>query len=397
MNILFLSYYFHPDLSAGSFRSKALVDSLIENSGPNFQVTVISTSPNRYDSYDGPVEHFTLSDQLEIIRIQVPNHEGRITGQIKGFILYYLAVIRFAKGKKYDLVFATSSRLMTAFLGARVSKILKVSLYLDIRDIFPDTIKYLFPNMIGRMAKLIFSYLEKWTIKSANHINLVSSGFRDYFYNISQDLSVSFYTNGIDDEFIELKGDSNLGSRTSEQKIVLYAGNIGFGQGLHLILPELAKKTLGRFKFRVIGDGGMLADLKINILKLGISNIEIIKPMPRERLVTEYLNADVLMLHLNKLPAFEKVLPSKIFEYASFNKPILAGVSGYPAKFLRDEVLDGVVIFDPCDVEAAVEGLNSIRLMPTSRSNFIKKYKRSKIMRSMALDILSLNDRQSSR
>ncbi len=390
MNILFLSYYFHPDLSAGSFRSKALVDSLIEKGGPNLQVTVISTRPNRYGSYDGPLKHSTLSDQLEIIRIQVPDHEGRITGQIKGFILYYFAVIRLAKQKKYDLVFATSSRLMTAFLGARVSKALKVSLYLDIRDIFPDTIKYLFSNMIGCVAKLIFSYVEKWTIKSAARINLVSSGFRDYFYNISQDLSISFYTNGIDDEFIGIQGDSNLDSRTSEQKIVLYAGNIGFGQGLHLILPELAKKTLGSFKYRVIGDGGMLADLKINILKLGISNIEIINPMPRERLITEYLNADVLMLHLNKLPAFEKVLPSKIFEYASFNKPILAGVSGYPAQFLRDEVSDGVVIFDPCDVGAAVEGLNSLNLMSTPRPNFIKKYKRSEIMKLMALDVISL-------
>jgi hypothetical protein len=49
------------------------------------------------------------------------------------------------------------------------------------------------------------------------------------------------------------------------------------------------------------------------------------------------------------------------------------------------------------DVEAAAQGLNSFSLMSTPRPNFIKKYKRSKIMKSMALDILSLNDKHSSR
>ena len=48
-------------------------------------------------------------------------------------------------------------------------------------------------------------------------------------------------------------------------------------------------------------------------------------------------STDVLFLHLNDYSAFRKVIPSKIFEYAATGKPIVAGVSGYAAEFLRHE------------------------------------------------------------
>ena len=40
------------------------------------------------------------------------------------------------------------------------------------------------------------------------------------------------------------------------------------------------------------------------------------------------INLTFLFLQLNNIKAFENVLPSKIFDYGSYNKPILAGVSG---------------------------------------------------------------------
>ena len=46
----------------------------------------------------------------------------------------------------------------------------------------------------------------------------------------------------------------------------------------------------------------------------------------------------MLFLHLGAVPAFEKVLPSKLFEYAALGKPVLAGVAGYAADFVRAEI-----------------------------------------------------------
>ena len=75
-----------------------------------------------------------------------------------------------------------------------------------------------------------------------------------------------------------------------------------------------------------------------------VDNVEICDPVNRDSLLIEYSNTDILFLCLNDKAAFLKVLPSKLFEYAATGKPILAGVSGYAAKFI-DENIVGCEVF----------------------------------------------------
>jgi hypothetical protein len=48
--ILLLSYFYPPDLSAGSFRSAALVKALRIQGGAQLQLDVVTTQPNRYQN-----------------------------------------------------------------------------------------------------------------------------------------------------------------------------------------------------------------------------------------------------------------------------------------------------------------------------------------------------------
>jgi hypothetical protein len=234
------------------------------------------------------------------------------------------AVFGILKRERYDLVFATSSRLMTAFLGAWIARKKKCPLYLDIRDIFVDTIKDLFPKRLTFALGPLFDFLERWSVNRARRINLVSAGFRDYFHKKYPFKQVSFFTNGIDEEFIEAGPKEISLLKTSRPLVALYAGNIGEGQGLHNILPQLAKQCEGRIHFKVFGDGGRKKQLVESISEANITNIEIHPPIRREDLMKEYLEADILFLHLGNYEAFCKVLPSKIFEYGALGKPIWA-------------------------------------------------------------------------
>jgi glycosyltransferase involved in cell wall biosynthesis len=170
---------------------------------------------------------------------------------------------------------------------------------------------------------------------------------------------------------------------------VLYAGNLGEGQGLHAILPALAKKLYGRVVFRVIGDGGRKEALHRALAEAGVENVVLLPPVKRDTLIQEYLKADVLFLHLNDYDAFKKVLPSKIFEYAAMGKPVWAGVSGYPAEFIEAEVANAAV-FKPCDVDGAVAAFQRLELKDTVRLDFIRKFSRSNIMQAMAADICTV-------
>ncbi|MGL6029835.1 MAG: glycosyltransferase family 4 protein, partial [Legionella sp.] len=325
---------------------------------------------------------------VSIRRIVLPNTSNGIIGQARSFLRYAREVKKITKDTQYSLIFATSSRLMTAALGAYVARKKKTLLYLDIRDIFVDTINDVFPKKITFFAEPLFSLLEKWTFKRAARINLVSKGFKEYFTRRYPSVKLSWFTNGIDSEFIPTTQPEHKSLDPLKKLTVLYAGNIGEGQGLHLILPILAKKLENRVHFRVIGDGGRIEQLKQATQHS--SNITLLPPVNRMELIQEYQKADILFLHLNDYSAFRKVLPSKIFEYAATGKPIWAGIAGYSAQFVQEEV-DNVAIFAPCNAAQAEEVFHTLKFAPENREKFIEAYSRTNIMNVMAKEILEMS------
>ena len=158
-------------------------------------------------------------------------------------------------------------------------------------------------------------------------------------------------------------------------KVLTYAGNIGDGQGLETIVPNVAKILGENVKLYIVGDGARKKRLADCVKQVGVKNVTLQQPMERASLLSLYRCADILFLHLNSFEAFEKVLPSKIFEYAASGKPILAGVSGYAREFLKTE-LDGVFVFDPGDAKGMAEAFNRAveGAVSYDRSDFCSKY-----------------------
>lgn len=394
MKILLLSFYYCPDLSAGSFRATALVEALLQQLPEGAEIDLITTLPNRYSSFSSEAPEQEKHDRLRIRRVKLPAHQSGMADQAKAFMAYAKKVLELTRSEDYALVYGTSSRLMTAALCAYVARKKNARLYLDIRDIFVDTIKDVLSRRVVIVAKPVFSFLESWTMNRADKINLVSAGFADYFQKRYPGKKLSFFTNGIDDVFIAEGNEAHKieaqgGDKSENPVTVLYAGNMGEGQGLHAIVPELANRLGGNVKFRLIGDGGRRARLEQRLTELECRNVEVVPPVKRDQLLVEYRNADILFLHLNDYDAFRKVLPSKLFEYAALGKPVWAGVAGYAAEFVRLEI-DNAAVFAPCDVEAAVRSFDALKLEDVQRKKFIEKYARDNIMRAMAADVLSL-------
>ena len=375
MRILILSYYYPPDIGPGSLRAKSIVDALLEEGPCDLKIDVITTVPNRYNSFKVFSEFYNQSDKVVVKRIKIPSHSNGIFDQIKAFIFYCISVQKLIFKKKWDIVLSTSGRLMTASLGTWVAKQTKSKLYLDIRDIFVDIMGEILKKKKLIVIKPFLCILEKWTFESADKINLISEGFVDHFLKFKLKFPPSIYTNGVDKFFI----NNNFSIRQKNlNPIILYAGNIGDGQGLHKIIPDIAN-SVKDFQFKLIGDGSAKKLLIDNDLFKSQNNIEILKPMLRNELINEYHNADILFLHLNDHKAFHKVLPSKIFEYA--------------AKFLKEQV-KGVEVFDPCDVISMKTGLEKLLNGPKiiDRNDFCSRYSRKKIMKKLAKDVLTLSN-----
>lgn len=386
-NILFLSFFFEPDLSAGSFRNTNLFKVLKNELPRGSHIHVITTMPNRYGSYNISTSPKENGEGFTIDRIQLQSKKKGYLGQMKSFYTYYKEVIRLSKDVNYDLVYASSSRLFTAFLGSQVAIQKNIPLYLDIRDIFVDTMNDVFGNkLILKPLLKLFKLVERTTFKRATHINLVSKGFESYFRKYNQ-CSYSFFTNGIDELFLDVPISSN--SKLNNKICITYAGNIGSGQGLEKVIPTLAKQLGDGYVIKIIGDGNTKALLEKEIRDKDLTNVVLIPPVDRLTLINYYCKSDYLFLHLNDLKAFEKVLPSKLFEYGAFDKPILAGVSGYAAKFIREELVNSIV-FEPTKTEDLINQLYSYDYSLSNRLDFKKKYARINILKKMSESILTL-------
>lgn len=386
MKILYLTFYFEPDLCAGSFRNTPIAKQLSSSLQNTDKIHVITTLPNRYISYQVDAkEEQIYGHNLVVNRIQVPLHSSDLLGQIQTFITYFFSTLRLAKNENYDLVFASSSRLFTAFLGAYIARNRKIPLYLDIRDIFKETIvDVLKKKWLLFFLSPILTLIENYTFGYAKHINLVSEGFKEYFAKYKQ-AKFSFFTNGIDDEFMNTQPTVNL---DNQSKVILYAGNLGEGQGLHTIIPKAAELLGNEYLFRVIGDGGMKQKLLEEINSRHLKNIEILNPVNRKELIKHYEKADFLFVHLNDYPAFKKVLPSKIFEYGAYDKPMIAGVGGYAAKFIKENV-ENHILFAPSDAENMVKQLKTFEYKLLNRKTFIQKFSRENIVKSIVESIVS--------
>lgn len=391
MKILILSFYFPPDLSAGSFRCASLVDALeneLNVAKKQGEILIFSSSPNRYGKYMAPAEAVEVSGMRKVVRVSVPRHSNSMLGQIRTFFSYATIVWRETRNYNPDVVLGTSSRLMTAVLAAIVARRERALLYLDIRDIFSETVRDVFIGWKGRVLECLFRSIEKRIFARAARLNVVSEGFLPYVQQFAAPSTLRVFTNGIDELFMGNAAEQVPG-RVSSVRTMVYAGNIGEGQGLERVIPQAAKRLGSGWRILVVGAGGTEAKLRGSINSQGLNNVEIRPPVKRQELLQIYTSSDVLFLHLNAKNAFKRVLPSKIFEYAATGKPMLAGVDGYAADFIKKNVSNARV-FAPTDVDDFMEKLQELKLEYTDRSSFVGQFAREKIMKLMARDVLEL-------
>jgi glycosyltransferase involved in cell wall biosynthesis len=394
MKILYLTFYFEPDLCPGSFRNTTLVGELASQLTARDSIQVITTHPNRYASYSpaAPDRDVWPTEGCPVLvqRIRVPKHKSGLIGQIMAFLTYFRSAHQYTKEADYDLVIASSSRLFTAFLGARLARKRTIPLFLDIRDLFREAIAEVvrFPlahTCLNPLLKLV----EHYTFNYATHINLVSEGFRSYFNSYRQ-ATYSCCTNGIDAPFLAVPASQP--PLNHPFKTILYAGNIGEGQGLHKLIPEAARQLGNQFRFVVIGDGGAREKLQAALLEKQCTNVELRPPCNRQTLIAAYQNADYLLVHLNDWDACQRVLPSKLFEYGATDKPILAGVCGYAASFIRDH-LPNTLVFNPTDTTSLVRQLRETPYQTQDRVDFKRQFARHTVNQELARHILRAGEK----
>lgn len=336
MKILFLTDNFPPEVNAPATRTHEHCREWVKYGA---EVTVITCFPNFpqgkvYDGYKNKWRKTEWIDGIKVIRVWSflsANH-----GFFKRIIDYVsFSFTSFFAGlpQKCDVIIATSPQFFTALAGRTLSFWKKKPWIMEVRDLWPESIKTV-GAMNDNFFIRYFEKEEKWCYRSAKKIIAVTDSFK--FEIINKGISaekINVVKNGANLELYKPKPkDQELKKRLKIfDKIVLgYIGTHGMAHKLDFIL-DCAKEIHSSFPlihFLFIGNGAEKQSLLQKVKSEKIKNVTMLNSIPKNE-VPGYLSIlDAAIINLRKGDLFKTVIPSKIFESAAMEIPILLGVDG---------------------------------------------------------------------
>lgn len=400
MKILFITDNFPPEVNAPATRT---YEHCIEWVKEGAEVTVVTCFPNFpqgkiYEGYENKLSQVEYVDGIKVIRLWsfiTPN-----TGFFKrildfiSFAVSSFCYLLFRKAK-YDIIVATSPQFFTGITAMLIGAIKRKPWVFEVRDLWPEGIIVLKKNSL---IYRVLEKLEKKYYKSAKKIITVTNSFKSDIQNRCEidENKVSVVFNGANSKLFEAcEKDQQLVQKLNlEDKFVIgYAGTLGVSHSLDFIfdcMPDI-KEKFPNVHFLFIGSGALQQELKLKIDELSLVNVTLLPPVSKDEIVRYVSIFDIGLVPLKNVPAYKKVIPSKIFELSAMRKPILLGVLG-EVRDIIEKYQTGKT-FIPENKESFIEGIEDLY---QERKELNKYHKHLKQMsedfsrRSMALKMLSL-------
>jgi glycosyltransferase involved in cell wall biosynthesis len=335
MRILFLSDNFPPEVNAPANRT---FEHCVEWAKQGQEITVITCAPNFPEGklmagYKNKLFQSETQQGIKIIRVW-----SYITAN-KGMLKRTLDYVSFAISStiaalfcKTDVIIATSPQFFTACAGYMLSVLKRKPWIFEVRDLWPESIRAVGAMKNDSIFKIL-EWLELFLYKKATKIVVVTDTFKERLIARGIEAKkIIVIKNGVRlEQFSPRQKDSQLIKELGLEgkQVLLYAGTLGMAHAIDFILTSAKKlEDSGNFHFVVMGTGAEAEKIEKLYHELKPSNFTLLKPVAREEM-TRYLSiADYALVNLKKSDTFKSVLPSKIFEAAAMNLPIILGVEG---------------------------------------------------------------------
>jgi colanic acid biosynthesis glycosyl transferase WcaI len=287
-----------------------------------------------------------------------------------GFLLFSKLVGMcglFAGGapRRIDGVLAMSPPLTLGLTGWFIKLFRGGSLVFNIQDVFPDaavqTGAISNKQIIGAAR-----WLEHASYRKSDAVVLLSD---DLQRNVASKVDASLLNrlhvipNFVDtaaivpeDRMTKYRVELGIGN----QLVVMYAGNVGFSQSLHLMIA--AARELPEIAFVINGDGAARQSLLVQAA--GLSNVYFAPYQPIERLSEVLATGDIHVVALRAGLASVSV-PSKSYSILAAARPVLAAIDEGSEIPRMLAACQGGFLIPPDDESAFTAAVRSLAADPT--------------------------------
>lgn len=347
MNILLYHQHFAPETVGTSTRAVEIVDYLVKQ---GHTVTVVTGIPSHPSTIrNGEVSRKQPAEETlygaKVYRVWAYGSSGADTFARRMLTYASFMVLGFFKALTvkgpFDVMVAVSP-LPNGISGWLVSRLRGIPLMFDVCDIWPDC-----AVAVGMMPSTILLRMAQWLEKRVYHasrrIGVVTRGFTGNIEakGISRD-KIRLLPDWVEPDLYDpAKIDRDAARRKYELEgrfVVSFLGNFGLLMGLEAILEtaRLVQQQDENVLFLFVGKGAALPMMEEKIAKDGLRNVRIIPYRPREEVPALLQASDVLIVTYMKSDLTMITVPSKIYEYLSIARPIVAGVSGVIGEILTE-------------------------------------------------------------
>lgn len=332
MKVLVIGTLYEPDLGPSAPLFTLLSENLVKR---GHQVTVITMVPH-YPSgrvrpdFRGRWIWRSTESGVRVIRVGIPSADrSNLSRRLLQYVCYQIGAVWAGLFETYDVVLAANP-FLTVFLPFVwfVALRCKPVVY-SVQDLYPD-VGVRLGIFRGKLVITLATTLEGFCLKQACVVQIISDSFRSRLseMGVREDRIVLAY-DWVDTDLIHPLPRENLFSGQHDLNgrfVVLYAGNLGFSQGLeHILTTARLMADYRDILFVFVGEGAAQESLRSRALEDQLSNVRFIPFQPRNALPQVLASADISLVPLRHGIGLDS-LPSKIFSILASGRPLLVSV-----------------------------------------------------------------------
>ena len=340
MRILVVTQYFWPE----SFRINEVVESL---RSAGCAVTVLTGQPNYPDGvvargYSATGVGTQTRDGLVVHRVPLaPRGSGSAVRLALNYLSFVVSAAAFGpwllRGQPVDaiLVYAPSP-ILQAIPAVWLAWLKGARLVTWVQDLWPQSLQATGFVRNPRLLRIVATVV-RWIYRRNDLLLVQSRAFVELVSDMAGGTPVVYHPNPgeLAVASARVPGDPQL--LLAPGFNVVFAGNLGSVQSLDTVLAAAGLlRHISDIRFVLVGSGSRGEWLRQEILRLGLTNVQMPGRFAPQDMPAILAQASALLVSLTKDPALALTVPSKLQAYLAAARPIIASLDGEGAQVVRD-------------------------------------------------------------
>jgi glycosyltransferase involved in cell wall biosynthesis len=243
---------------------------------------------------------------------------------------------------KVDVIWAANPNLFSFFPAIIYGFVKRRPIVRNVDDLWPEVF-YELGIVRSKLIQKILDFLAWLSYAVPAAITPISLGYKRRIVEKYRIYADKIHVVGVGVETV--KPISSSAQDKKDRFVVMYSGVLGLGYDFSIVLDaaSLLKKN-ENIVLIIRGAGELAPELKRRINELNLNNIILdTKLLPKDKLSALLASADVFLLPMAPIRCIDDGLPTKVFEYQTYGKPIICVSCGESARYI-EKTRSGVVV-----------------------------------------------------